>query len=152
VQITAIIENPGDTALYVTGFSMPAFDEDKTFENSDAIFTTPRWAAVPASANWSASPVQAIPSQAMGGSDLALPLSAVYVPQASPLADFDGDGDVDLSDFSAFQACFNGPNRSPAGGCIRDADFDNDADVDLSYFGIFQSCFNGPNRTARCPS
>ncbi len=26
-------------------------------------------------------------------------------------ADQDGDGDVDLSDFSFFQACFNGPNR-----------------------------------------
>ncbi len=29
-------------------------------------------------------------------------------------ADFDNDGDVDLNDFSTFQACFNGPNRPPA--------------------------------------
>ena len=28
--------------------------------------------------------------------------------------DFDQDGDVDLVDFSFFQACFNGPNRDPA--------------------------------------
>ncbi|MBN1490345.1 MAG: carboxypeptidase regulatory-like domain-containing protein, partial [Phycisphaerae bacterium] len=28
--------------------------------------------------------------------------------------DFNGDGDVDLADFSTFQACFNGPNRLPA--------------------------------------
>ncbi len=29
--------------------------------------------------------------------------------------DLDRDGDVDMSDFSVFQACFNGPNRPP--GC-----------------------------------
>lgn len=29
-------------------------------------------------------------------------------------ADFDGDNDVDLTDFTFFGACFNGPNRSPA--------------------------------------
>jgi hypothetical protein len=29
-------------------------------------------------------------------------------------ADFDHDGDVDLSDFGVFQGCFNGPNRPPA--------------------------------------
>jgi hypothetical protein len=28
--------------------------------------------------------------------------------------DFDGDGDVDLADFSIFQSCFNGPNRPAA--------------------------------------
>ena len=25
----------------------------------------------------------------------------------------EGDGDMDLADFSRFQVCFNGPNRSP---------------------------------------
>ena len=30
--------------------------------------------------------------------------------------DFDGDTDVDLLDFSAFQSCFNGPNRLPKCG------------------------------------
>ncbi len=29
-------------------------------------------------------------------------------------ADLDGDADVDLTDYSAFAACFNGPNRPPA--------------------------------------
>lgn len=28
--------------------------------------------------------------------------------------DFDGDGDVDVTDFQAFSACMNGPNRPPA--------------------------------------
>jgi hypothetical protein len=65
-------------------------------------------------------------------------------------ADFDLDGDVDLSDFSVFQACFNGPNRLPASStCVKtDMDFDND--VDLADFAAFQSCFNGPNRPAAC--
>jgi len=65
-------------------------------------------------------------------------------------ADFDDDGDVDLTDFTAFQACFNGPNRAPHSSCKIDADFDGDGDVDLNDFTVFQGCFNGPNRTPRC--
>ncbi len=63
-------------------------------------------------------------------------------------ADFDRDGDVDLSDFGVFQSCFNGPNRPAAPDCTADADLDDDNDVDLADFGAFQSCFNGPNRFA----
>jgi len=29
-------------------------------------------------------------------------------------SDLDNDGDVDLTDFSAFAACFNGDSRAPA--------------------------------------
>jgi hypothetical protein len=74
-----------------------------------------------------------------------------------PPQDADGDGDVDLNDFSVFQSCFNGPNRpwgSPPpeypAACMC---FDNDADgdVDLNNFSVFQGCFNGPNRPAACP-
>ena len=60
--------------------------------------------------------------------------------------DADGDADVDLSDFSFFQACFNGPNRSPAFAGCESTDYDGDGDTDLSDFGVLQSCFNGPNR------
>ena len=71
-------------------------------------------------------------------------------PTAGVPGDFDGDADVDLADFSGFQACFNGPNRPPANsGCVR-ADFDGDGDVDLTDFGVFQVCFNGPNRRTAC--
>ncbi|MGB9625562.1 MAG: dockerin type I domain-containing protein, partial [Phycisphaerae bacterium] len=65
--------------------------------------------------------------------------------------DFDRDGDVDLGDFSAFQYCFGGPNRPPAGPNCNLADFDADGDVDLADFAVFQNCFNGPNRPSRCP-
>jgi Concanavalin A-like lectin/glucanases superfamily len=64
--------------------------------------------------------------------------------------DFDNDGDVDLADFSHFQACFNGPNRSPAASGCDDSDLDHDHDVDLADFATFQACFNGPNRPPAC--
>ncbi len=72
----------------------------------------------------------------------------------TPRQDADGDGDVDLSDFSVFQNCFNGPNRPyklPAGFnkdcyCFDSGDNPIVNDVDLSDFNSFQGCFNGPNR------
>jgi hypothetical protein len=76
-------------------------------------------------------------------------------PCSDPPADADGDGDVDLTDFSQFQACFNGPNRPWVATAIQrncacfDQDLDND--VDLTDFSAFQACFNGPNRPPACP-
>ena len=39
---------------------------------------------------------------------------AVLVMEHRNPFDHDRDGDVDLSDFATFQACFNGPNRPAA--------------------------------------
>ncbi len=65
--------------------------------------------------------------------------------------DFDGDGDVDLGDFSLFQMCFNGPNVPPSLPSACDAaDFDQDGDVDLMDYNIFSACYNGPNRPSIC--
>jgi hypothetical protein len=66
--------------------------------------------------------------------------------RAAARVDFDGDGDVDLTDFAYFQLCFNGPNRPPGAAECSATDFDGDADVDLGDFAAFQACFNGPNR------
>lgn len=74
------------------------------------------------------------------------------VPDVLPYAaDRDRDADIDLADFAAFEACFNGPNR-PVGGSpvCRYADFDSDGDADLADFAVFQACFNGPNRPPAC--
>jgi hypothetical protein len=64
--------------------------------------------------------------------------------------DFDGDGDVDLTDFMRFQTCFNGPNRPAAQENCTDTDMDTDNDVDLQDFLKFQTCYNGPNRPPAC--
>jgi len=59
--------------------------------------------------------------------------------------DFDGDGDVDLTDFVQFQLCFAGSNNPPAPTCPAgvNADLDADGDVDLGDFLIFQQNFTG---------
>jgi hypothetical protein len=57
---------------------------------------------------------------------------------------FDADGDVDLADFAAFQACFGGPGQPVAPACSG-ADSDTDDDVDVTDFSVFVGCFNGPN-------
>lgn len=59
--------------------------------------------------------------------------------------DFDGDGDVDVTDFGAFALCYGGPFVPPALSCQPgvDADCDGDGDVDLGDFGIFSQNFTG---------
>ncbi len=73
-------------------------------------------------------------------------------------SDIDLDGDVDLSDFTLFSACFNGPNNSPSVGnppppsaadCNR-ADADGDGDVDISDYTAFMHCFNKSNQPPAC--
>jgi len=61
--------------------------------------------------------------------------------------DFNGDGDVDLDDLVAFQACIRGPAVSLASGC-EGKDLDPDGDVDQDDFGIFQRCFSGAGTSA----
>jgi len=69
----------------------------------------------------------------------------IEFPAGKPCGDFDGDGDVDLSDFTQFQLCFGGSNVPPAPTCPPgvDADCDGDGDVDLSDFLQFQQSFTG---------
>lgn len=58
--------------------------------------------------------------------------------------DFDGDGDVDQSDFGRFQACLSGSGFAQLDPACAGARLDNDEDVDFDDFGIFQGCFSGP--------
>ncbi|MCK4659552.1 MAG: carboxypeptidase regulatory-like domain-containing protein [Phycisphaerae bacterium] len=62
---------------------------------------------------------------------------------ADPSADgdFDGDSDVDLEDFAAFQACLG---DSPSAPCAAAFDFEPDGDVDLVDFNILSPLLVGP--------
>ena len=75
-------------------------------------------------------------------------------------ADFDRDGDVDLSDFSIFALCFSRAGSPPSSqcGCKGDpdpcnCDLDGDGDVDLSDFAKFALCFAGAGSppAPQCP-
>ena len=65
---------------------------------------------------------------------------------APKAADFDGDFDVDLDDYTAFAGCLSGPGMTAAPvDCTREAlgvsDIDSDCDVDLDDFRAFQELF-----------
>ncbi|HNQ21817.1 MAG TPA: hypothetical protein PKK06_01860 [Phycisphaerae bacterium] len=64
--------------------------------------------------------------------------------------DYDDDGDVDLTDYAAFEDCLAGPDTppQPAAGtceaelrCLVSFDLDDDEDVDLADFAQFAALF-----------
>lgn len=63
--------------------------------------------------------------------------------------DFDGDGDVDITDFAMLQRCLSGDASPYSGGCDS-ADLDGDLDVDATDFAAFLPCMNGPFRDPGC--
>ncbi len=56
--------------------------------------------------------------------------------------DYDDDGDIDLSDYVEFPACFSGPVGGLGTGCAI-FDFESDGNVDLYDFAEFQRTFTG---------
>jgi len=68
---------------------------------------------------------------------------------APVIPDFDGDSDVDQSDFGVLQQCCSGSAKPYAPGC-EGADLDDDGDVDQSDFDVFLTCLGGPGQTAQC--
>ena len=78
-------------------------------------------------------------------SPLLIPVTLHVVPIPG---DFDGDGDVDQTDFGHLQRCFSGAGVHQNEAACADARLDVDMDVDQNDFGIFQACFSGANRPA----
>jgi hypothetical protein len=60
----------------------------------------------------------------------------VYELDCTPAADWDNNGDVDLTDFAALAGCLSGPNVDAPDSCLQ-GDLDLDNDVDLADFGLF---------------
>jgi hypothetical protein len=58
--------------------------------------------------------------------------------------DFDGDSDVDASDFTQFAACFTGPGGGPIGPGCTAGDFDGDDDVDCDDWESFRYVWTDP--------
>ncbi len=74
---------------------------------------------------------------------LDMPVGALAGLAVAPFGDADNDGDLDLIDWSALQACFTGANGVAASEGCDMFDFDSDADVDLDDYDSFQQAFTG---------
>ena len=57
--------------------------------------------------------------------------------------DINGDGYVDIVDFSLFAGCLHGPGPSSMDPACDPADQDREGDVDLADFALFQPAFTG---------
>jgi len=62
----------------------------------------------------------------------------------TPPADFDRDGDVDLSDFGHFQKCLSGSDVDQDDYDCEYARLDGDSDVDAYDMQRFLNCLAGP--------
>ncbi|MBN1512990.1 MAG: right-handed parallel beta-helix repeat-containing protein, partial [Phycisphaerae bacterium] len=79
------------------------------------------------------------PATPDGGSGVP-PIVDMGAYEYSPVADFDGDLDIDLVDFAGFQVCMN----QPATGACVPGDLTRDGQVDELDIGPFASVLTGP--------
>lgn len=61
------------------------------------------------------------------------------------LPDYDGDGDVDQSDFGYFQRCITSVGVPQTDPTCEGTSLDSDADVDTVDLALFLGCMQGPN-------
>lgn len=72
---------------------------------------------------------------------------------SDPFADDDGDGDVDMVDFAAFQRCYSalsspGVPVAPECECFDRDNVTGDGDIDLDDLTLFLGCASGPGIAA----
>lgn len=66
----------------------------------------------------------------------------------TPIADFDGDLDVDMEDFAHLQNCLTGPNFPVSDSACFNARLDADMDIDGDDVAVFLTCLSGPGKLA----
>jgi len=69
----------------------------------------------------------------------------VNVAVRTAVADFDGDNDVDQSDYGHLQACLTGESIAVTDPACLDASLDGDEDVDGGDITVFLTCYGGPD-------
>ena len=75
-------------------------------------------------------------------SGMAPPYEIVFGPRAG---DADGDWDLDLGDFAAFQRCFGGDGVAPSNYNCLTFDHDRDGDIDAADLAAFSAAMTGPS-------
>jgi len=72
-------------------------------------------------------------------SDDALPAPPTF----NVVGDFDGDYDVDQTDFGSFQRCISGSGVIQSDSNCLQSRLDGDQDVDSNDFNVFSGCMSG---------
>ncbi len=93
---------------------------------------------------------QVTEADCMNANGLTWTMDTPCSPNPCVAGDADGDGDVDLADYSIFADCLFGPATAPAPAppltsqqCLSAFDLDSDLDVDLGDFALFANAFTG---------
>jgi hypothetical protein len=80
-----------------------------------------------------------------GNSPQTIGVTVTVKPPAIP-GDFDGDGDVDQSDFGYLQKCLTGPGLAVVDPACDGARLDADDDVDSEDMVLFSGCMSGAGK------
>lgn len=122
-HVVSVVEAPAQGGTFVIGFTGPVFGEFDTFDDMDALFTTPVIA-----------PLSAVPgpltATTINADNLALPISAVFNERPlCPKGDLDDDGSVSYLDIAPFVAVLLDPAAATATQqCTADTNTDGQID------------------------
>lgn len=121
-HVVSILEDSTDDA-YAVGFIAPVFGDLDTFDDTDALFTTPVLAPL-------ASTPGQVASTTISAGNLTLPISAVFSENAiCPRGDINDDGSVSLLDIAPFVALVLDPSgATDVQQCTADTNGDGQID------------------------
>ena len=156
VHALTVFDDGGGSALYAGGeFTLAggvAADHIAKWNS-----TTQTWSSLSGGTNndvWSLYPAQGLSPVApglhvggvfsiVGGEEVAARIATwTGCAEAGP-GDCNGDGNVDLEDYTQLVECYTGPNTGSVPSECECVDFDGDDHVDLEDFAAFQSAYTG---------